>query len=173
MTFSRYLCMKSVALCRRTLHTVTTWDSTMFTSLFCLQTTVCVSNAYFWLISCSCGCRCLDIPFDIRCKRRMGAPLVLTQGPREPKKLGPYLEGPLLAFRELGPHVPEHGELKKYREDMGLGPSGEKDQTPTAHPIISCCEVWLRCCHMYCTACSCTVQQHSTNRQVQLHGARL
>jgi hypothetical protein len=33
----------------------------------------------------------------------MAVPLVITQGPTEPKLLRPYLQGTLKAFHELGP----------------------------------------------------------------------
>lgn len=84
--------------------------------------------------------RCLDLPPEIRSKKRMAAPLVIIPGPKEPSNLEPYISGVLQEFSAYGPTMgtPDSGgaELKVTvikRHD----PTGELTTTSMVHqPIL-------------------------------------
>lgn len=67
---------------------------------FVQSSSPCVSfvHAYAHLLH-----RCVDVPVQHRSKRSLVQPLVILEGPNEPKHMGPYLELLLEEFKELGP----------------------------------------------------------------------
>jgi hypothetical protein len=45
----------------------------------------------------------MDLPPEVRSKKRMAAPLVIIPGPKEPSNIEPYISGVLQEFAAYGP----------------------------------------------------------------------
>ena len=56
-------------------------------------------------------CRCYEMPADMRARSAYHMPLLVIPGPREPKRIKPYLARTLQAFLDFGPE----GELPSQR----------------------------------------------------------
>lgn len=87
-------------------------------------------------------CRCLDLPPEVRTKKRMAAPLLVISGPNEPKNMEPYMSGPLQELAAYGPtgdHVVEAPCSANYfSNSFNLS----NDLSPAAGPVdLKVCEV--------------------------------